>query len=90
MIKAFSLVVLALLMSVVLIMSNPAEASRAVGIMKIDNDPMVDDSCNRPGGPHPGCPQARGGRGYSQPPANPYNRGCLKINRCRTPNPPPN
>ncbi|CAB4291177.1 unnamed protein product [Prunus armeniaca] len=43
-------------------------------------NPGVLDPCLKPGGPHPGC---SGGSNGKHKPANPYNRGCLKINRCR-------
>ncbi|KAM1448888.1 hypothetical protein ACFXTN_007241 [Malus domestica] len=42
--------------------------------------PGVLNPCKRPGGPHPGC----NGDVKSPPqPANPYNRGCSMILRCR-------
>ncbi|KAM1646180.1 hypothetical protein TB2_007487 [Malus domestica] len=43
--------------------------------------PGVLDPCKRPGGPHLGC----NGDVKSPPqPANPYNRGCSMILRCRS------
>lgn len=35
------------------------------------------DPCTAPGGPYPGCEKG------APRPANPYQRGCSKINRCR-------
>ncbi|BBN67190.1 RALF-like 30 [Prunus dulcis] len=45
-------------------------------------NPGVLDPCLKPGGPHPGCSGPRGSNGARKP-VNPYNRGCLKFNRCR-------
>ncbi|KAL6271129.1 hypothetical protein ACE6H2_028040 [Prunus campanulata] len=45
-------------------------------------NPGVLDPCLKPGGPHRGCSLPRGSNGERKP-ANPYNRGCSKIYRCR-------
>lgn len=50
--------------------------------------PGVVDPCQRPGGPHPGCLPKDNKASQTVPgestPANAYQRGCSKLNRCRS------
>ncbi|CAB4291175.1 unnamed protein product [Prunus armeniaca] len=45
-------------------------------------NPGVLDPCLKPGGPHPGCSGPSDSNGERKT-ANPYKRGCSKINQCR-------
>ncbi|KAG5514836.1 hypothetical protein RHGRI_036023 [Rhododendron griersonianum] len=66
------------LISAVLVLRN-VEAAQTQKFISYE----VLNPCNRPGGPHPGCP----GTPLVNPrrtPANPYTRGCSNIQRCRT------
>ena len=46
-------------------------------------NPGVLDPCQKPRGPHPGCPQSES-MPVERTPANPYSRGCSKLTRCRS------
>ncbi|OMO94973.1 Rapid ALkalinization Factor [Corchorus olitorius] len=67
------LICIAVLISMMMV-AKQAEAAAAT------IKPGVLDPCERPGGPHPGCHP-----NVHSPPqqANPYQRGCLKLHRCR-------
>ncbi|RXH98010.1 hypothetical protein DVH24_010335 [Malus domestica] len=62
----------------------PAVCSRILRLVvlnsEVKGDPGVLDPCKRPGGPHRGCNATTEG---PRQPANPYNRGCSRILRCR-------
>ena len=74
-----------LIIIMVLVMSNQAEAGRGCSI-KIGH---YDDPRRKGGGrPHPGCHRLRVVKHYNITPANLYDRGCLKFNMCRKHSPP--
>ncbi|KAK7832877.1 protein ralf-like 25 [Quercus suber] len=51
-----------------------------IGVAAGNINEWVLEPCKRPGGPHPGCPNPKN---KAPTPANPYNRGCSRIHRCR-------
>ncbi|KAI8523301.1 hypothetical protein RHMOL_Rhmol13G0062700 [Rhododendron molle] len=67
------------LISAVLVLSNVEANAQTPKFISYD----ALNQCNRPGGPHPGCPGAPPVN-PSRTPANPYTRGCSNILRCRT------